>query len=40
MWMDVRFYVDPEADVPYVYGHRASEVEAVEVPASHLFGLG
>jgi hypothetical protein len=31
MWMDVRFYVDPETDEPHIYGHRVSEEEVVEV---------
>jgi len=30
MWMDVRFYVDPETDEPHIYGHQVSE-EEVEV---------
>jgi hypothetical protein len=31
MWMDVRFYVDPETDELHIYGHRISEKEVVEV---------
>jgi hypothetical protein len=29
--MDVRFYVDPGTDEPYIYGHQFSEEEVVEV---------
>jgi hypothetical protein len=33
VWMDVRFYVDPETDEPHMYGHRVSKEEVVEVLA-------
>ena len=33
MWMDVRFYVDPEIDEPHIHGHRVSEEEVVEILA-------
>ena len=29
--MDIRFYHDPESDLPHIYGHGITEEEVVEV---------
>lgn len=29
--MNVRFFIDPQTDVPHVYGHRVSEEEVEEI---------
>lgn len=29
--MDIRFYEDPETDLPHIYGHDVSEAEVEEV---------